>query len=151
VVTADLKKATILQGRQIPYSTVSQDGTNVEFKDAFLKLEVTPQITPDDRIRMDLKVSKDEDGAVVQTATGPQASIDKREVETQVMVNNGETVVLGGVFEHNKRDNVSKVPFLGDIPLLGYLFRNTGKTNTKRELLIFVTPQILKNGAVAER
>ncbi len=151
VVTADLKKATILQGRQIPYSTVSQDGTNVEFKDAFLKLEVTPQITPDDRIRMDLKVSKDEEGAVVQTATGPQASIDKREVETQVMVNNGETVVLGGVFEHNKRDNVSKVPFLGDIPLLGYLFRNTGKTNTKRELLIFVTPQILKNGAVAER
>jgi type IV pilus assembly protein PilQ len=151
VLTADNKKATILQGRQIPYSTVSQDGTKVEFKDAFLKLEVTPQITPDDRVGLKLKVSKDEEGAVVQTATGPQASIDKREVETDVMVNNGETVVLGGVFEQTKGDRVSKVPLLGDIPLLGYLFRNTNKSDTKRELLIFVTPQILKNGTVAER
>ena len=151
VVTADLKKATVLQGRQIPYATVSQDGTKVEFKDAFLKLEVTPQITPDDRIKMDLKVSKDEQGANVATSTGTQPTIDKRELETQVMVNNGETVVLGGVFEQTKNDNVSKVPLLGDVPLLGYLFRNTNKTNTKRELLIFVTPQILKNGTVAER
>jgi len=151
VVTADLKKATVLQGRQIPYATVSQQGTNVEFKDAFLKLEVTPQITPDDRVRMNLKVSKDEQGATVSTATGPQVSIDKREIETEVMVNNGETVVLGGVFEQTKRDDVSKVPLLGDIPLLGYLFRTTGKSDTKRELLIFVTPQILKNGALAER
>ncbi len=151
VVTADLKKATVLQGRQIPYATASQQGTNVEFKDAFLKLEVTPQITPDDRVRMNLKVSKDEQGATVVTATGPQVSIDKREVETEVMVNNGETVVLGGVFEQTKRDDVSKVPLLGDIPLLGYLFRTTGKSDAKRELLIFVTPQILKNGALAER
>ncbi len=151
VVTADLKKATVLQGRQIPYATVSQDGTKVEFKDAFLKLEVTPQITPDDRIKMDLKVSKDEQGVNVATSTGTQPTIDKRELETQVMVNNGETVVLGGVFEQTKNDNVSKVPLLGDVPLLGYLFRNTNKTNTKRELLIFVTPQILKNGTVAER
>jgi type IV pilus assembly protein PilQ len=151
VVTADLKKATVLQGRQIPYSTVGEAGTNVEFKDAFLKLEVTPQITPDDRISMKLKVSKDEQGATVATATGPQVSIDKRELETEVMVNNGETVVLGGVFEQTKRDDVSKVPLLGDIPLLGYLFRNTTKNDTKRELLIFVTPQILKNGAIAER
>lgn len=151
VVTADLKKATVLQGRQIPYATVSEDGTKVEFKDAFLKLEVTPQITPDDRIKMDLKVSKDEQGANVATSTGTQPTIDKRELETQVMVNNGETVVLGGVFEQTKNDSVSKVPLLGDIPLLGYLFRNTSKSNTKRELLIFVTPQILKNGALAER
>jgi type IV pilus assembly protein PilQ len=150
VITADLKKATVLQGRQIPYSTVSDQGTNVEFKDAFLKLEVTPQITPDDRVRMDLKVSKDEQGATVATATGPQVSIDKREVETQVLVNNGETVVLGGVFEQTKGDNVTKVPLLGDMPLLGYLFRTTSKTATKRELLIFVTPQILKEGKVAE-
>ena len=148
VVTADLKKATVLQGRQIPYSTVSDSGTNVEFKDAFLKLEVTPQITPDDRIRMDLKVSKDEQGALVATATGPQVSIDKREVETQVLVNNGETVVLGGVFEQTKTDNTTKVPLLGDVPLLGYLFRTTSNSATKRELLIFVTPQILKEGAV---
>jgi type IV pilus assembly protein PilQ len=151
VVTADLKKATILQGRQIPYSTVGDAGTNVEFKDAFLKLEVTPQITPDDRIRMDLKVSKDEQGATVATATGPQVSIDKREIETQVMVNNGETVVLGGVFEQTKRDDATKVPLLGDIPLLGYLFRTTSKGATKRELLIFVTPQILRNSSLAER
>ncbi len=151
VVTADLKKATILQGRQIPYATVSQEGTKVEFKDAFLKLEVTPQITPDDRIRMDLKVSKDEQGTNVATSTGTQPTIDKREVETQVMVNNGETVVLGGVFEQNKNNSVSKVPLLGDVPLLGYLFRTTSKKDTKRELLIFVTPQILKNGTVAER
>jgi type IV pilus assembly protein PilQ len=150
VITADLKKATVLQGRQIPYSTVSDQGTNVEFKDAFLKLEVTPQITPDDRVRMDLKVSKDEQGATVATATGPQVSIDKREIETQVLVNNGETVVLGGVFEQTKGDNVTKVPLLGDMPLLGYLFRTTSKTATKRELLIFVTPQILKEGKVAE-
>ena len=151
VVTADLKKATILQGRQIPFSTVSDSGTNVEFKDAFLKLEVTPQITPDDRIRMDLKVSKDEQGATVATATGPQVSIDKREIETQVMVNNGETVVLGGVFEQTKRDDATKVPLLGDIPLLGYLFRTTSRGATKRELLIFVTPQILRNSTLAER
>ncbi|MCB1920904.1 MAG: type IV pilus secretin PilQ [Candidatus Competibacteraceae bacterium] len=149
VVTADLKKATVLQGRQIPYSTISDAGTNVEFKDAFLKLEVTPQITPDDRIRMDLKVSKDEQGALVATATGPQVSIDKREVETQVLVNNGETVVLGGVFEQTKTDNTTKVPLLGDVPLLGYLFRTTSNSATKRELLIFVTPQILKEGGAA--
>jgi type IV pilus assembly protein PilQ len=151
VVTADLKKATILQGRQIPFSTVSDSGTNVEFKDAFLKLEVTPQITPDDRIRMDLKVSKDEQGATVATATGPQVSIDKREIETQVMVNNGETVVLGGVFEQTKRNDASKVPLLGDIPLLGYLFRSTSQSTAKRELLIFVTPQVLRNTSLAER
>ncbi|MEH6874462.1 MAG: type IV pilus secretin PilQ, partial [Candidatus Competibacter sp.] len=151
VVTADLKKATILQGRQIPYATVSQSGTNVEFKDAFLKLEVTPQITPDDRVRMDLKVSKDEQGALVSTATGPQPTIDKREVETQVLVNNGETVVLGGVFEQNRTTNNNKVPLLGDIPLLGYLFQENSKSTTKRELLIFVTPQILKEGKIAER
>ncbi|MBZ4194466.1 MAG: type IV pilus secretin PilQ [Candidatus Contendobacter sp.] len=151
VVTADLKKAVILQGRQIPYATYSDKGTNTEWKDVFLKLEVTPQITPDDRVRMDLKVSKDEEGRVVIIDGRQSASVDKREVETQVMVNNGETVVLGGVFEQNKVDSVSKVPLLGDVPLLGYLFRTTSKTNTKRELLIFVTPQILKEGAVAER
>jgi type IV pilus assembly protein PilQ len=151
VVTADLKKATILQGRQIPYATTSQSGTNVEFKDAFLKLEVTPQITPDDRVRMDLKVSKDEQGQLVATATGLQPTIDKREVETQVLVNNGETVVLGGVFEQNRTNTNNKVPLLGDIPLLGYLFQENSKSTTKRELLIFVTPQILKEGKIAER
>ena len=153
VVTADLKKATIMQGRQIPYSEVDDDGTvSTEFKDALLKLEVTPQITPDDRVRMDLKVSKDDVGELVpQNNGGFVPSIDKREVETQVLVNNGETVVLGGVFEQSKANGQDKVPLLGDIPLLGYLFQKNSTSTTKRELLIFVTPQILKNGAVAER
>ncbi len=153
VVTADLKKAVILQGRQIPYSEVDDNGkVSTQFKDAFLKLEVTPQITPDDRVRMDLKVTKDDQGVNVSQATGGLVpSIDKREVDTQVLVNNGETVVLGGVFEQNKLTNNDKIPLLGDIPLLGYLFQRDSKNTTKRELLIFVTPQILKNGAVAER
>ena len=127
VVTADLKKATILQGRQIPYPTTSDEGTKIEWKDAFLKLEVTPQITPDDRVRMDLKVSKDEQGTQVIVNGVSSASIDKREVETQVLVNNGETVVLGGVFEQTKSKNQTKVPLLGDIPLLGYLFQENRK------------------------
>jgi type IV pilus assembly protein PilQ len=153
VVTADLKKATIVQGRQIPYSEVDENGqVTTMFKDALLKLEVTPQITPDDRVRMDLKVSKDDVGANVPQATGGFVpSIDKREVETQVLVNNGETVVLGGVFEQNKANSQDKVPLLGDIPLLGYLFQRNSNNTIKRELLIFVTPQILKNGAIAER
>jgi type IV pilus assembly protein PilQ len=148
-----LKKATIVQGRQIPYSEVDDQGkVTTMFKDALLKLEVTPQITPDDRVRMDLKVSKDDVGANVPQATGGLVpSIDKREVETQVLVNNGETVVLGGVFEQNKRQGQDKVPLLGDIPLLGYLFQRNSNNTIKRELLIFVTPQILKNGALAER
>lgn len=155
VVTADLKKAVILQGRQIPYSEVDDNGkVTTLFKDALLKLEVTPQITPDDRVRMDLKITKDDVGQNVPQATGGFVlSIDRREVDTQVLVNNGETVVLGGVFEQNKnKGQDSKVPLLGDIPLLGYLFQRNSQNTVKRELLIFVTPQILKEGAVsAER
>ena len=153
VVTADLKKATIEQGRQIPYTVVDDNGkANTEFKDALLKLEVTPQITPDDRVRMDLKVTKDDVGVNVQQATGGSVpSIDKRGVETQVLVNNGETVVLGGVVEQNTQKGTDKVPLLGDIPLLGYLFRSSTNSTIKRELLIFVTPQILKEGTVADR
>ncbi|HRZ52994.1 MAG TPA: type IV pilus secretin PilQ, partial [Candidatus Contendobacter sp.] len=106
----------------------------------------------DDRVRMDLKVSKDDVGVLVpQNNGGFVPSIDRREVETQVLVNNGETVVLGGVFEQSKANGQDKVPLLGDIPLLGYLFQKNSTSTTKRELLIFVTPQILKNGAVAER
>lgn len=150
VVTTDLKKATILQGEQIPYTIVDQNTGigNTEFKDVFLKLEVTPQITPDDRVKMDLKVSKNTRGAV---GLDGNPAIDAREVETQLMVNNGETVVLGGVFEQNKSKNQDKVPLLGDIPLLGYLFQRNTNSTSKRELLIFVTPQILKDGAVVER
>ena len=151
VVTADFKKAVILQGRQIPYSEVDDNGkVTTMWKDAVLKLEVTPQITPDDRVRMDLKITKDDVGQIVPQATGGFVpSIDKREVDTQVLVNNGETVVLGGVFEQNKSKGQNKVPLLGDIPLLGYLFQNNNTNTVKRELLIFVTPQILKEGAAS--
>ena len=157
VVTADLKKARIVQGQEIPYSVIDENGNvNTQFKEALLELEVTPQITPDDRVRMDLKVTKNSRGLDVPQAGpggggGSVPSIDKREVETQVLVNNGETVVLGGVFEQNKAQGNQKVPLLGDIPLLGYLFQSNTNSTTKRELLIFVTPQILKNGAIAER
>ncbi len=153
VVTADLQKAIIKQGREIPYSEVDDKGkVTTSFKEALLKLEVTPQITPDDRVRMDLKVSKDDVGANVPQATGGFVpSIDKREVTTQVLVNSGETVVLGGVFEQNKNKGKDKVPLLGDVPLLGYLFQRNSTSTIKRELLIFVTPQILKSSAVVER
>lgn len=153
VVTADLKKATIEQGRQIPYSEVDDNGkVSTMFKDAVLKLEVTPQITPDDRVRMDLKVTKDEVGQYVPQASGGMVpSIDKRGVETQVLVNNGETVVLGGVVEQNSATGKDKVPLLGDIPLLGYLFQSNSKSTVKRELLIFVTPQILKEGSTVDQ
>lgn len=150
VVTTDRAQATIEQGRQIPYQTVSQNGTTTEFKNAVLQLAVTPQITPDDRIIMDLNVKKDEVGANVGTVTGAQIpSIDTREVKTQVLVNNGDTVVLGGVFEQTTNKTVDKVPLLGDIPVVGWLFKRNIDSDIKRELLIFVTPQILKEGAVA--
>ena len=154
VVTADNQEATIKQGREIPYTVPESGGgpATTEFKEAVLELKVTPKITPDDRISMKLAVKKDEVGELVpQAGGGFVPSIDKREVTTNVLVNNGETVVLGGVFEQNKAKGQSKVPLLGDIPLLGYLFQQNTTSTTKRELLIFVTPQLLKNGAVAER
>jgi type IV pilus assembly protein PilQ len=150
VVTTDRSQATIEQGRQIPYQTTSQNGTTTEFKNAVLQLVVTPQITPDDKIIMDLNVKKDEIGANVGTITGAQIpSIDTRDVKTQVLVNNGDTVVLGGVFEQTTTKTVDKVPFFGDIPVVGWLFKKNADNDVKRELLIFVTPQILKEGAVA--
>jgi type IV pilus assembly protein PilQ len=113
-----------------------------------LSLKVTPQITPDDRIILDLTVSKDSVGQILPSATGGAVpSIDTRNVTTQVLVNDGQTVVLGGILETEQRDTVSKVPFLGDIPGLGYLFRSKTKTDNKDELLIFVTPKILREGA----
>ena len=120
----------------------------MQFKPAVLSLTVTPQITPDDRIIMDLKITKDSVGTEVSTATGGKVpSIDKRELVTQVVVADGETVVLGGVYETELRHTVNKVPVLGDIPGLGYLFRNKNKVDNNAELLIFVTPKILRDGA----
>lgn len=142
VVTADRHEAFIEQGVEIPFLTASSAGaTTVEFKKAVLGIKVTPQITPDDRIIMDLSINKDSVGEVFFGIP----SIDTRELQTQVLVNNGDTIVLGGIYEQVTRDEVDKVPVLGDLPLLGFLFRTTLKSDQKAELLIFVTPKILKD------
>jgi type IV pilus assembly protein PilQ len=147
VVTANSTQASIEQGVEIPYQEASSSGaTSVSFKKAVLALQVTPQITPDDRIIMDLNVKNDSRGQDVNSGLGQIPSIDTREVTTQVLVNNGETVVLGGVYQQTQSFSVTKVPLLGDLPLLGYLFRTTSSVNNKRELLIFVTPKILGEG-----
>ncbi len=144
VITADQTKAIIKQGKEIPYQQATSSGaTSVSFKEAVLQLEVTPHITPDDRIRMDLLIKKDEaDWTRSVLGTPP---LDKREVTTSVLVDNGETVVLGGVVDHNKSNKQEKIPFFGDIPFMGYLFRQTSIEDRNTELLIFVTPRILKS------
>jgi len=143
VITANQSTGIIEQGVEVPYQEASSSGaTTTSFKKAVLSLEVTPQITPDDRIIMDLIVKKDNVLRVAGGGTIP--SIETREVQTQVLVENGETVVLGGIYEQNKSEGVEKVPFLGDIPVIGVLFRRTVKQDSKNELLIFVTPKILK-------
>lgn len=142
VITSNQKQATIEQGTEIPYQEASSSGaTSVSFKEALLKLDVTPQITPDDRIVMDLEVSKDAVGEIFANVP----SIDTRSVKTQVLVDNGETVVLGGIYEQSKTDNVERVPFFSDLPYVGFMFRNTAKEDTRRELLVFVTPKIVKD------
>jgi len=149
VITANQKEASIRQGVEIPYQESASSGaTTTNFKEAVLSLTVTPQITPDDRIIMDLLVTKDSVGEVISNERGGQVpSIDTRSVETQVLVNNGQTVVLGGIYETEQGEDYRKVPFLGDIPGIGYLFRSTTRTSSKSELLIFVTPKILKEGS----
>ncbi len=141
VITSNQQTATIEQGTEIPYQEASSSGaTSVSFKEALLKLEVTPQITPDDQIVMDLEVSKD---AVGEEFAGVP-SIDTNSVKTQVLVDNGETIVLGGVYEQDKISTVSRVPFFGDLPYVGFLFKNRSTKDDKSELLIFVTPKIIK-------
>jgi type IV pilus assembly protein PilQ len=149
VIATNQREARISQGVEIPYQESSSSGaTTTQFKEAVLSLTVVPQITPDDRIIMDLTVSKDSVGEVVPSATGGFVpSIDTRDVITSVIVNDGETVVLGGIYETEIRDTISKVPVLGDIPGLGYLFRSRNNINNNAELLIFVTPRILREGA----
>jgi type IV pilus assembly protein PilQ len=149
VITSNQKEAVIEQGTEIPYQESSSSGaTTTQFKKAVLSLKVKPQITPDNRVIMDLTVSKDSVGQLVQSATGGQVpSIDTRSITTQVLVNDGQTVVLGGIMETERRTADNKVPWLGDIPVLGYLFKNRTTTNNKAELLIFVTPKILREGA----
>jgi type IV pilus assembly protein PilQ len=140
VITSDQTKAVIEQGEEIPYQVATSSGaTSIQFKKASLRLEVTPQITPEGSVIMNLDVSKDSRGTL--TTAGP--AINTKHAQTQVLVENGGTVVIGGIFTQNDRTNVNKVPLLGDVPVLGHLFRNTTKISDKTELLIFITPKIV--------
>ncbi len=150
VITANQSEARIEQGVEIPYQQSASSGaTTVQFKKAVLSLTVTPQITPDNNIIMDLRVHKDNVGDVISTGGlgGTVPSIDTRAVETQVLVADGQTVVLGGIYETERRETINKVPFLGDIPFAGNLFKSRQRIDNKAELLIFVTPRILEEGA----
>ena len=148
VITANQKEASIEQGVEIPYQESASSGaTTIQFKKAVLSLKVTPQITPDNRIILDLNVKKDSVGEVIVHSGGVGVpSIDTREITTQVLVNDGQTVVLGGILETEDRNTENKVPYLGDVPVLGRLFKTTRRTNNKDELLIFVTPKIVREG-----
>ena len=140
VITADQQKAIIEQGEELPYQTAtSSSATALQFRKANLKLEVTPQITPEGNVILDVDVTKDSVGR--STAAG--FAIDTKHVKTQVLVENGGTVVIGGIFEQTDREEITKVPFLGDIPYLGNLFKTKSKTSNKTELLIFLTPKVV--------
>ncbi|MCT9980514.1 type IV pilus secretin PilQ [Acinetobacter sp. I-MWF] len=146
VMTADKQKAKVASGQQIPYQTTSTAGgtatATTAFKDALLSLDVTPSITPEGKVQMQLNITSDARGGV---APNGEIILNKNEINTNVLVDNGETVVLGGIFEQENTTNQVKVPFLGDIPYLGRLFRKDAKTENKRELLIFVTPRIVND------
>jgi type IV pilus assembly protein PilQ len=148
VITANQKQAMIKQGIEIPYQQSASSGaTTIQFKDAVLSLQVTPQITPDNRIILDLDVRDDAVGTVVVASGGVNVpSIDTREITTQVLVNDGQTVVLGGILQTTQREDDTKVPYLGDIPILGHLFKTTDHTDDKDELMIFITPKIVREG-----
>jgi type IV pilus assembly protein PilQ len=145
VITGDKQQATIKSGTEIPYQEAAASGaTSTSFKEAVLELEVTPNITPDDRVMLDLNVKQDSVGDLVPSGRGGFIpSIDTTEITTQVLVGNGETVVLGGVFKTEDLETVNKVPFFGDIPYVGAFFRSETRNNTKTETLIFITPRIL--------
>jgi type IV pilus assembly protein PilQ len=145
VVTADRQTAKIESGQEIPYQEASSSGaTSTSFKEAALSLEVTPQITPDNNIIMDLLVTQDSRGE--DTSAGP--AINTNSVTTQVLVGNGETVVLGGIFQSESTNTVTKTPFLGDIPFVGALFRRTEQADLRSELLIFITPKIMQDNLI---
>ncbi|NOH64509.1 type IV pilus secretin PilQ family protein [Vibrio sp. RE88] len=144
LITTNKQPAYIEQGTEIPYLEAASSGaTSVNFKKAVLSLKVTPQITSDNRLILDLNVTQDRPGQVVKTGTGEAVAIDTQRIGTQVLVNNGETIVLGGIYQHSVSDTVDQVPLLGDIPLLGALFRRTYQQMGKSELLIFVTPTVV--------
>ncbi len=148
VVTEDKMVAVIEQGIELPYQVASSSGaTSIEFKKANLRLEVIPQITPDGNVVLEVDVSKDSKGE--ETRAG--FAINTQHVKTKVMVENGGTVVLGGIYQQTERNNVSKVPLLGDVPVLGYLFKTQGRENSKTELLVFITPKIVTDRASGGR
>ena len=149
VITGDKQKASIKSGTEVPYQQSSANGeTTVAFKEAVLRLDVTPNITPDDRVLLTLEINQDSLGSLVPSGSGGAIpTIDTTELNTQVLVGNGETVVLGGVFRTEDVESITAVPLLGDIPLLGRLFKNTHHKQTKTETLIFVTPHILAEDA----
>ncbi len=146
VITSNQQQALIEQGVEIPYQQATSSGaTTVAFKKAVLSLQVTPQITPDNRIILTLQVNQDTAGEEVLGTP----SINTREVQTQVLVDSGETIVLGGIYEQEKRNSVLRVPFLGSLPIVGRLFRRTTSQNDRRELMIFITPKIIKQQLAA--
>ena len=141
-MTANNIKALIEQGTELPYQAATSSGaTSVQFRKANLKLEVTPQITPEGNVLLDVDVNKDSVG--IQTTSG--FAIDTKHVQTQVLVENGGTVVIGGIYSQTESTNVNKVPFLGDIPILGNLFKDNAKVNNRTELLVFLTPRVLND------
>jgi type IV pilus assembly protein PilQ len=147
VVTANQAEAFIQQGVEIPYENSTSSGaTAVQFKEAVLELKVTPLITPDNRIQLELDIKQDTVGEIFTGQLGAQIpSIDTREISTTVLVANGDTVVLGGIFQDERSSKEDKVPWLGDIPGVGVLFRRRANETKKRELLIFVTPSIVED------
>ena len=146
VVTADQQKALIEQGEELPYQVATSSGaTSLQFRKANLKLEVTPQVTPEGNVILDVDVTKDSVGR----STSAGFAINTKHVKTQVLVENGGTVVIGGIFEQNDRTDITKVPFLGDIPYLGNLFKTTNLSSTKTELLIFLTPKVVTDRTAA--
>jgi type IV pilus assembly protein PilQ len=146
IVTTDNKEAVIEQGTQIPYSTVSASGTNVQFIDATLSLKVTPHITPDGRVSMKVDVKNDSQGDVAPGSTTP--SINKKKATTDVLISDGETTVIGGILQITRNESRSGLPWLSKVPVLGYLFRKDTNSTQNRELLIFITPKILKQEPV---
>ena len=153
VVTADNQKAHIEQGTEIPYIIQGTNNTvpTVAFKKAVLSLDVTPQITPDNRIIMTIELHKDSVGQIIVIQGSQYPSIDTKNVTTQIAVNNGDTAVIGGIYEEEVRSDVTKVPLLGDMPLLGNLFKQTSRSSSKTELLIFLTPRVVRDTVTAVR
>jgi type IV pilus assembly protein PilQ len=140
LITADQTKALIEQGTEYPYSVTAPNGaTTIAFKKAVLKLEVTPQITPEGNIILDLDVNKDSRGEITEQGV----AIDTKHIKTQVLVENGGTVVIGGIFEIEETNQENKIPMLGDVPVLGNLFKSRTKESMKREMLVFITPKVI--------